>query len=678
MAIKIQVELIEQIRMHHYRVAIHLPVNTYTVELISPHDEQTENTLNWYFEDYIDQPYTAVSVISGIREKIQQYGLTLFRQLFPGPEIERAYRSVIAQLGFEGLIIEIVSNQNDTDFQAILWETLRDDAYADEALVNKGVSVVRVTNQRTALPTNPLPATEIRLLLVTARPSEGNDVNYRTIQRPLVEGLMQAKAHVSITILRPGTFQALKDHLRYKQSGYYHFIHFDLHGEVSMYNDLARERLKGELRFGQSIHLGKPPLSYQVRYGREDLQPFEGLKAFLYFETEEKGIAEPASAEEVAVLIRDRGIPVCILNACQSARQVGNSQETNLAKILYQFGIETVIAMRYTVSVLAAARFMTHFYEQVYLNKTLIQAVSEGRSQLINQKNRPAKGGYSIELEDWLLPVIFERAEPTISIKPMSLLEEIKWAAARRSDLPQLPQWGFQGRDLDILKIEKILLKTNRLLISGLTGTGKTALFHYVRGWWRQTRYRNHEAIFYVDCLADSLPFVDRLLQRLFRPSEVKKLHKCSPDEKESICLQKLNSTSYILLIDHIHGLGDLSSIRFLTEMKGASAILYATVGTEKDASSELNNPAVYLLEGLDREATDQVVDQILRLHSQRRLATLVSEFPVEYEELMQLLAGIPRALESVVPLLVQFTVPEVLTRFRMGVLPIPISPIFS
>ena len=58
-----------------------------------------------------------------------------------------------------------------------------------------------------------------------------------------------------------------------------------------------------------------------------------------------------------------------------------------------------------------------------------------------------------------------------------------------------LPIYGFVGRDLEILKIEKSLLKHNVLLLQGMGGTGKTTLLNYLREWWTKTHYLDQ--IFY-------------------------------------------------------------------------------------------------------------------------------------------------------------------------------------
>ncbi|MEQ8970077.1 MAG: hypothetical protein RIE73_06725 [Coleofasciculus sp. C1-SOL-03] len=45
----------------------------------------------------------------------------------------------------------------------------------------------------------------------------------------------------------------------------------------------------------------------------------------LFLEGESQGKADPVEASELADLLTGKGIPVCILNACQSGKQISAS-----------------------------------------------------------------------------------------------------------------------------------------------------------------------------------------------------------------------------------------------------------------------------------------------------------------------------------------------------------------
>jgi CHAT domain-containing protein len=57
-----------------------------------------------------------------------------------------------------------------------------------------------------------------------------------------------------------------------------------------------------------------------------------------------------AEASELANLLKSHSIPITILNACQSGKQVGD-QETSLGSLLVQAGVQQVLAMSYSITV---------------------------------------------------------------------------------------------------------------------------------------------------------------------------------------------------------------------------------------------------------------------------------------------------------------------------------------
>ncbi|MEL7010224.1 MAG: hypothetical protein AAGM29_16660 [Cyanobacteria bacterium J06588_4] len=112
--------------------------------------------------------------------------------------------------------------------------------------------------------------------------------------------------------MRPGTYEALANHLEAKGSGYYHVVHFDVHGGLKRYEDYQAGRESNRYL-------------YDGRYGRsKEIAPYEGVKAFLALEVAEQGKSDLVEAEAIADLLTGKGIPVCILNACQSGKQLGS------------------------------------------------------------------------------------------------------------------------------------------------------------------------------------------------------------------------------------------------------------------------------------------------------------------------------------------------------------------
>ena len=244
-------------------------------------------------------------------------------------------------------------------FHALHWEALKDPDLPHPLSLQ--TIMVRKNLATSPVQATVRPSPTINLLIVTARPSGRQDVGYRTISRPMVEALRQAGIPVQIEILRPGTYEALDKHLRQITTrhgvGYYHVIHFDVHGAVLPYAELQQEP--------QSNHY-----VYQPRYGRPDLKPYEDEKAFLFFEEEQGSKADPVEASELAALLISHQIPIAILNACQSGKQIGAS-ETSLGSRLMQAGVQLVLAMGYSVTVSARCVDDATLYQQLFANREL-------------------------------------------------------------------------------------------------------------------------------------------------------------------------------------------------------------------------------------------------------------------------------------------------------------------
>ena len=90
-----------------------------------------------------------------------------------------------------------------------------------------------------------------------------------------------------------------------------------------------------------------------------------------------------------------------ILNTCQSGKQSGDS-ETSLAAKLLEAGPQTVLGMRYSVTVSAARLMMPELYRRLFEGKGLDEAIQGARRLLHDDKNRHAYFSETIELEDWI------------------------------------------------------------------------------------------------------------------------------------------------------------------------------------------------------------------------------------------------------------------------------------
>jgi hypothetical protein len=210
-------------------------INCFQVELKNPYDKNTEKEFEWYFEEYIREPYTPELNIEKYPKAISMYGEHLFKSIFPrNSEIHLQYKNIIRENGIEDITIQIIGES--TAIHAIHWESLKDPDLPEPFVVS-GAIFYRKNTVTLPIETRVEPSPFINHMIVTARPDEENDVNHRTIQRPLIYIIKNAKLKVKPHILRPGTFRSFAEHLKETPNGFYHIIHFDLHGNLSIIED---------------------------------------------------------------------------------------------------------------------------------------------------------------------------------------------------------------------------------------------------------------------------------------------------------------------------------------------------------------------------------------------------------------------------------------------------------
>src|SRR5260370_15896647 len=183
----------------------------------------------------------------------------------------------------------------------------------------------------------------------------------------------------------------------------------DVHGAVISYE---------ELQSGQQADR----YLYNSRYGRVDLEAYEGEKAFLFLEEKQDQKFDPVEASELAALLLSHQLPIALLNACQSGKQVG-ATETSLGSRLMQAGVQVVLAMGYSVTVSAAVLLMRTLYSQLFANKELPLAICRARLELYNDKKRRVYFNQNIDLEDWLLPVVYQNQPQQIRVRAFTVPE---------------------------------------------------------------------------------------------------------------------------------------------------------------------------------------------------------------------------------------------------------------
>lgn len=400
--------------------------------------------LRWYLEQFLDYPFhPETDHADHVLDALRAWGTEAFYLLFDRPHAGNWLAS--------STIIQV--RGDDPHTLSWPWEALYD-PQAGAYLAHQRLVERRLNRLPDPQPTADLPNGRVNILLVVCRPFE-HDVRYRSIARPLIELIQSRNLPAHVDVLRPPTFDQLREHLR-QHPGYYHFLQFD-----------------GHAAYASS--------------GYSSSREFRSRQGYLIFENE-KGRDAPKSARDIAALLREYPVPAVVLNACQSGTFDDQAENAfaAVATALLHSGMRSVVAMAYSLYVSGAQVFLPAFYQRLFESGSVAEGVRAGRQQMLADKNRlSARGSYP--LEDWLVPVLYQQAPLDFDFARQARPE------TRESRLPQevLGQreaYGFIGRDGPILEMERALRRdTPCILVQGLGGVGKTTLARGFLRWLDDT-----------------------------------------------------------------------------------------------------------------------------------------------------------------------------------------------
>jgi tetratricopeptide (TPR) repeat protein len=323
-----------------------------------------------------------------------------------------------------------------------------------------------------------------------------------------------------------------------------------------------------------------------------------------------------------------------------------------------------VVAMGYSVTVTAAKLMMEHLYEHLFADKPITEAIRLSRLELFNDKERKAYFNKLIKLEDWLLPVVYYNQSVNFNLRQFTPEEEEKYFETVGSEYRfNLPTYGFFGRDLEILKIEKALLKDNVLLLKGMGGTGKTTLLNYLREWWQKTNFVKNTFYFGYDekawTLDQILFFIGQQIYEKFEFARVQAMIQKAQIEK---LVAKLRAEKYAVILDNLESVtGQQLAIQntlpeterhqirnFLERLVGGQTlVVLGSRSREEWLQQQTFKFNLYELQGLDQEARTELAEKILEINIPPDKIEKIRQ-DEDFQKLMKLLAGYPLAMEVV------------------------------
>jgi tetratricopeptide (TPR) repeat protein len=163
-------------------------------------------------------------------------------------------------------------------------------------------------------------------------------------------------------------------------------------------------------------------------------------------------------------------------------------------------GVAGVVAMRYTVYVVTAARFVGELYASLLAGQQLGEAVSRGRQHLAADPIREI-ALRPLALQDWMVPIVYEAAPLAVVATPTTgqLTIEVGRAATghktveAETTLPGPPEVGFYGRDETLLALDRAFDSQRVVLLHAFAGAGKTTTAAEFARWYQRTGGLAHE-----------------------------------------------------------------------------------------------------------------------------------------------------------------------------------------
>ncbi len=594
--------------------------------------------LQWYLETFLDYPFPPeTDHAERVLKALHDWGEHAFRTLFDDRSAGRMFDA--ATQDYSKLHLQISSD--DPRILSWPWEALRDPELA--VLAHTCQIERRLNKARDPQPLpDSLPKDSVNILLVVARPYGQQDVRFRSIARPLVELIEKEKLPAYVELLRPPTFDELRNRLR-ERPGFFHILHFDGHGAYS-----------AESPGGTGY-------------------TFQGPEGKLVFETEE-GKPDAITAEKLSALLKECAVPGVVLNACQSAMVGGGNDDpfSSVATALLRSGMRDVVAMAYSLYVSGAQKFLPEFYRRLFEEGNMAAAVRAGRQYMWQHDKRVCVLG-EFPLQDWLLPVLYQQEPFNFSFAKEARKEFVLHTSKLPEELRREKNpYGFVGRDSAILALERAMRRAPAgILIQGLGGVGKTTLARGFLQWLDQTGGLKYPPFWFSFQEIRSAEFVfNRLGEALFGgnfsllPMEkrIEELAKAFRENQLLIVWDNFESAAGIPGTAITANLPDSDRkllAQFLDELRGGATKVIITSRSPEEWLTPQQR-FILPLGGLDREERWEYCNAILR-----DMGKPINQNDKDLVELMDLLGGHPLAMRAILPKLEKLSAVQVLEALR-------------
>ena len=635
----------------------------YRAESLSkPQERETEFTfaitdeqrrlIQWYIEQYLIYPWGEFRTrAQRVEELMEQLGAELFDAVFSSRETSRLYTHVADDLSNTLIVIHASSPEGI----ALPWELMRDPALGPFGdLAHLTYAFVRSQPDLIFQPQPaPTDAETFNILMVICRPGgpEG-DVPFQSVARPLLELFRPHRDRICLDILRPPTFEQLSRVLADKPN-FYHVLHFDGHGVFPQGSRLFYTLTRAQ---GQLI-----------------------------FESED-GKPHPVTGEEFGKLLADKGVPVVVLNACQSGMTRPESLYPSVGNQLLKAGMRGVVAMAYSVYVQTAVRFMARLYESLMKGEEFARAVALAREELRAHTQRFSPIG-EVGLRDWVVPVLYEAAPVRLTTKTMrdlrldpSILQDQQAKAGAEIDCPEPPAFGFVGRDDVMLELERAFQTETIVLLDGMAGVGKTETAVGFARWWAETGALDGPILFFrfehYLPRAQVCDRVGQVFQQVIKEQLQVEWHLLDAEQRRQVALAILRQVPCLMIWDNFEPVAGFPTgtdsvwtpneqreLRdFLSDLQGGRTKVLLTSRRDE---SWLGN--IYLNVELGGLKLTEAQELAVRVLQRAGLKPQQIKALPQYNDLLKSLRGNPLAIQVIMPELKRTTPDELLKALQAG-----------
>ncbi|MEM7530836.1 MAG: CHAT domain-containing protein [Chloroflexota bacterium] len=421
------------------------------ISTIDPQDEELQDALAALEDGDFDAEF------------LQDVGAFLFEEVFPDEIISLLRSSINLVRGRDydeeddaAQHLRIRLRIEAPELATLPWELLFDGDEDAFIAISPELPLVRYVPAR--LPARPMQITPpLRLLIVIASPDDLGPLGFDEIDT----------AQEQTIILEALSDLVDQDRIQ---------VHIVDHGTPA--------------NISQAMRSFRPHIFHFIGHG-----VYDGDVAHVVLEDDE-GNAEPVNERTFREFFTgSNDTRLVILNACQTATASSIRPLAGLAPLILQRKLSAVIAMQYPISDHAAHVFSREFYRSLATGYPVDASVAEARKGIYMDGDTTAL--------DWVVPVLFMRSKDGRLFEldePEPATTSLQIPPPPEPTPPPFVLDGFVGRERELAVYHKEIQKLGRTVITGMLGTGKTALAAELV---RRYVYDDHKKVFWYSFRPD-------------------------------------------------------------------------------------------------------------------------------------------------------------------------------